>query len=368
MTLDTRVVAAARGVEVRLAVRAGQTLAVLGPNGSGKSTVLATIAGVLRPDDGRTDLDGDTLHDHATRTWVPPRQRGIGLVTQGADLFPAMSVLDNVAFGIRASGARARDARTQALDWLERVGLAGAAHRRPAELSGGQARRATLARTLAARPRALLLDEPFAGVDVEAASRLRTLVADVTRDVTTVIATHDALDAHLLAQEVAVLEHGAIAESGPTRTVLAHPRTDFAARMAGRFVLRGTAGSGTVSLPDGTTIAADTAAVSAGTPAAVALAAGEVHLAHPGERELGHERALRGGREPASPDSTPPGGAPGGDTTVPDVVAWLEPRGDVVRVQGTRTAVDVTPETAATLSPGSPFRVRLSDVPRAYAI
>ena len=338
MTLTAHVVVSTRDVDATVTVPDGHTLAVLGPNGSGKSTVLAAIAGVVSTDGGSTVLGGDRLHDHRTRTWVAPRERGIGLVTQGADLFPAMTVLDNVAFGIRAAGTRARPAREQAHVWLDRVDLTSVADRHPQELSGGQARRATLARALAARPRALLLDEPFAGVDVEAASSLRTLVADVTRDVTTIITTHDALDAHLLAGSVAVLEHGSVAESGPTATVLSRPRTDFAARMAGRFVLRGTVSTGGLELDDGTVVAAETDGVPAGARAAVALAAGDV--------ELATERSV---------------------DTVADVVAWLEPRGDVVRVQGRRTAVDVTPAVAARLAPGAAVQVR-TGLPRAYRL
>ena len=338
MSLEARVAIAHRGVDVTIAVPGGGTLALLGPNGSGKSTLLAAIAGVLRPEAGRVALGGRVLHDlaHGRGAWSPPASRRVGLVTQGDDLFPAMSVLDNVAYGIRPRVPSRASARVEARAWLDRVGLPDLADRRPAQLSGGQARRVTLARALAAGPEALLLDEPFAGVDVDAASSLRTLVAEVTRGVTTVIATHEALDAHLLADEVAVLDAGAVVESGATTEVLRHPRTAFAARMAGRALVRGIVAEGGIMLPDGALVPADASELADGTPALVALGARDTALVDAAHAHLA------------------------------DTVVTLEPRGDLVRVVGRTVALEVTPDECGSLAPGTPLHVRLTHRPLAY--
>ncbi|MFN3867298.1 MAG: ATP-binding cassette domain-containing protein, partial [Demequina sp.] len=136
--LTAHVVAPARGVEATISVEAGRTLALLGHNGSGKSTMLAAIAGIIRPTAGAVTSGGRVLHDlDAPRpVWLSPRERRVALVTQGADLFPTMSVLDNVSFGPRSQGVRGADARAQAASWLARLGLAPVADRAPASLSG----------------------------------------------------------------------------------------------------------------------------------------------------------------------------------------------------------------------------------------
>uniref|UniRef100_UPI0025D83A03 sulfate/molybdate ABC transporter ATP-binding protein n=1 Tax=Demequina sp. TaxID=2050685 RepID=UPI0025D83A03 len=222
---------AARGVDASLEVEAGRTLVLLGPNGSGKSTTLEAIAGIVPLDGGAVTLDGAA---------IGARDRRIGLLSQDDALFPTMSVRDNVAFGPRSRGFSRHDARAQAEGWLARVGLEGTGDRRPADLSGGQARRVAIARALAARPRVLLLDEPFAGLDVVAASTIRSLVAGLLAGVTAVVSTHDALDAHALADHVAVIESGRVVESGIAAEVLTRPRTAFAARMAARVLVNGT--------------------------------------------------------------------------------------------------------------------------------
>ncbi|WP_084103242.1 sulfate/molybdate ABC transporter ATP-binding protein [Demequina sp. NBRC 110056] len=338
MSLEAQVTVASRGVDARLAIDAGSTLALLGPNGSGKSTVLAAIAGTVRPDAGRVALDGLPLHDlDARRTaWTPPRRRGIALVTQGHDLFPALTVLDNVAFGVRARGVRRADARDESQHWLARAGLGDLAERLPRDLSGGQARRVAIVRALASQPRVLLLDEPFAGVDVEAATALRLLVAEAAADVTTVITTHDALDAHLLASEVAVLETGRVVEQGVTAEVLTRPRTRFAAAVAGRVLVAGRAAPGALVTADGLRVPADSSGVPDGSEAVVAVAPAAV----------GMTARTPDSSEPTALTSRAPAGravdtGKAGDGVVHDVVAALEPRGDVVRVRGRLLAADV---------------------------
>lgn len=239
MSLAIDVAVPARGLAARLTVEAGETLAILGPNGSGKSTLLAAVAGTLRPTSGSVRWGGVTLSDAggSLPVWVPPHRRRIALLAQDPALFPHLDVRDNVAFGPRSNGRSRREARAGAMEWLERVGAAALAARRPGTLSGGQAQRVALARALAAEPEVLLLDEPFAALDVEAAPALRRVLSEVLAPVTTMLVTHELLDAVALADTVAVLEAGAVAETGPAAELLARPQTPAAARAAGLNLL-----------------------------------------------------------------------------------------------------------------------------------
>lgn len=245
MTLQLTARLAARDVDLDLQVGAGERVAVVGPNGAGKSTLLSLVAGILRPDTGRAELDGRVLFDRepGQHRWVPPHARGIALLAQDPLLFPHLSVLGNVAFGPRAAGLSRRSARAAAVRWLAEVGAAELADRRPAQLSGGQAQRVAIARALATEPRLLLLDEPMAALDVGAAPLLRRTLRRVLTDRAAVIVTHDLLDAVLLADRVVVLDHGRVVEAGPTAEVIRHPRTPFTARIAGLTMITGTAES-----------------------------------------------------------------------------------------------------------------------------
>ena len=230
-----------RDFEVELGLGATERVAVLGPNGSGKSTLLGLLAGIVRPDAGRAELDGRALFHlgAGARRWVPPHARGVALLAQDPLLFPHLSVLDNVGFGPRAAGQSRAEARGAARRWLDEVDAGELAERKPAHLSGGQAQRVAIARALAAEPRLLLLDEPMAALDVGAAPLLRRVLRRVLTDRTAVIVTHDLLDALLLAQRVIVLDHGRIVESGATAEVIEHPRTPFTARIAGLNLVLG---------------------------------------------------------------------------------------------------------------------------------
>ncbi|MCX6398928.1 MAG: ATP-binding cassette domain-containing protein, partial [Propionibacteriales bacterium] len=184
-----------RGLDVTFEVAEGETVALLGPNGAGKSTTLAVLAGLLRPDTGRVVIDGDEVTGPGR--WVRPHARRTALLAQEAMLFPHLSVLDNVAFGPRSTGAGRREARATAEHWLAEVDAGDLASRRPAQLSGGQSQRVAIARALAADPRLLLLDEPMAALDIDVAPALRQLLRRVLADRTTVIVTHHVLDALL---------------------------------------------------------------------------------------------------------------------------------------------------------------------------
>jgi molybdate transport system ATP-binding protein len=228
-------------LRAKLDVQPGEVVAVLGPNGAGKSTLLSVLSGGLRPDYGRVALAGRVWLDTDRGIRIPTHRRGVGLLTQNALLFPYLSVLDNVAFGPRASGARKPAARRVAERWLSEVDGLDLAARKPGQLSGGQAQRVALARALAAEPELLLLDEPFAALDIDATPAVRGLLHRVLgrQERPTVLVTHDVLDAVVLADRVLVLSNGQVVEQGPTREVLARPRAAFTARIAGLNLIPG---------------------------------------------------------------------------------------------------------------------------------
>jgi len=241
LTMTARVVE--RDLDVDLRIEPGTVVTILGANGAGKSTLLSLIAGLLRPDAGRLDLDGRTLVDTERNLWAPPHRRGVVLLAQEPLLFPHLSAVANVAFGPRSKGTPVRDSRDLALRWLAAVDAAEFADRKPAQLSGGQAQRIAVARALATDPAMLLLDEPMAALDVGVAPALRRLLREVLRGTgrTAVLVTHDILDALSLADRVVVMEDGRIVEDGPASTVLSQPRSAFAARIAGVNLLTGSA-------------------------------------------------------------------------------------------------------------------------------
>lgn len=245
MTLDARVMVR-RGafvLDVRLGVGDGEVVALLGPNGSGKSTLLGALAGLLPVAAGTVSVNGRPLTrvTAGQRMSVPPHARRVGLLGQEPLLFPHLSALQNVAFGARAAHGSRILARRSAERWLEEVGLSGFEERRPAELSGGQQQRVAIARALAAEPDLLLLDEPMASLDVEAASSIRTLLRErlASTGTTTVLVTHDVVDAVVLADRVVILDGGRVVDDGSASDVLGRPVHGFAASLAGLNLLAG---------------------------------------------------------------------------------------------------------------------------------
>lgn len=237
-----------------LAVGDGEVVAVLGPNGAGKSTALRAIAGLRPLDAGRVELDGTTLDDPAGGVFVPVGDRPIGFVFQHHLLFPRMTALDNIAFGLRARGRSKADARLAAAGWLERLGLADRAASKPAALSGGQAQRVALARALATEPRLLLLDEPLAALDASTRlavrSELRRHLASFAG--ARLLVTHDPVDAVVLADRLVILEHGRVTQTGTPAQVTARPASRYVAELVGLNLVHGEATSEwTVRLPSG---------------------------------------------------------------------------------------------------------------------
>ncbi|EXG79701.1 ABC transporter ATP-binding protein [Cryptosporangium arvum] len=234
-------------LDVAFTAEPGQVLGVIGPNGAGKTTLLRALAGLTPLTGGRIELAGRRLDD------VPVEDRKVGVVFQDYLLFPHLSALENVAYGLRVRGVRKAEARAAAHEWLDRFGLAGHAGKRPGGLSGGQAQRVALARALAVDPDLLLLDEPLSALDAGTRLRLRT---DLRTHLTSyrgpsLVITHDPIEAMILADRLVVLEGGRIVQEGSATEVTRRPATDYVARLVGLNLYRGTAADGHATLDAG---------------------------------------------------------------------------------------------------------------------
>jgi molybdate transport system ATP-binding protein len=240
-------------LDALITVQAGEVVALLGPNGAGKSTVLRALAGLLRLDGGQVLLDGTVLEDPARRIRVPPEKRPIGLMFQDYLLFPHLTAVENVAFGLRARGTDRKEARQKATAALERLGLEAITTARPGAMSGGQQQRVAMARALVTQPRLLLLDEPLAALDVSTKNNLRRYLRTVLREshAASVLVTHDLLDAVALADRMVVIENGGIVQAGTPAEVTARPRSQYVADLVGMNLLRGTASGNTIELDGG---------------------------------------------------------------------------------------------------------------------
>jgi molybdate transport system ATP-binding protein len=231
MSLAVDVTVSREAFDVRAAfeVPDGRVLGVVGPNGAGKSSILAAIAGLVDAT-GTIQLGATDLHAR------PAERRGIGVVFQDFLLFPHLTVRDNVAFAARVRGGGRRAARAKADPWLTRFDLTELAQRHPDALSGGQAQRVALARALAAEPAVLLLDEPMASLDVEIRAEMRAWLAQHLRGFggPAIVVTHDREDAAALADEVLVVERGAIVQRGTLAELAAAPATPWVERFAAR--------------------------------------------------------------------------------------------------------------------------------------
>ncbi len=313
-------------MDLSLDVAAGQVLAVLGPNGAGKSTLLRVLAGLTAPEGGRVRLDGQLLDDPAAGVRVPPHRRRIGMVFQDHLLFPHLSAVDNVAFGLRARGESRQAARAAAAGWVARMDLSSHAAAKPRSLSGGQAQRIALARALAGAPHLLLLDEPLSALDartkLDVRADLRHHLADYPG--ATVLVTHDPVDAMALANRLVVVEAGRVVQVGTPVEVSRRPRTDYVARLVGLSLLSGTARGRSVMLDGG---AAVQVAEPVTGPVFVAIRPGSVGLYR------------------ARPDGSP-------RNVWPVTVAGVTPYGETLRIDldgEVPLTADVTPEAAAEL-------------------
>jgi spermidine/putrescine ABC transporter ATP-binding subunit len=216
--------------DLSLDVQPGEFVCLLGPSGCGKTTTMRIIAGFVAPDAGCVLINGEDVSGRH------PNRRDIGMVYQSYALFPHMTVVDNVAFGLRMRRVP-RDATVERVRRvLELVGLGGLGGRRPAQLSGGQQQRVALARAMVIEPTVLLLDEPLSNLDAKLRKRMQVELKTLQRTVgiTTIHVTHDQEEALTLADRVAIMHHGRLEQSGTPRDVYARPRSVFVADFLGK--------------------------------------------------------------------------------------------------------------------------------------
>ena len=217
-----------------VAFRAGRRpLAILGASGSGKSMTLGAIAGIVRPQRGRVALNDRVLFDSENGINLPSRKRKVGFLLQDYALFPHMTVVENIAFGL-GSGTDGT-ARRRVEEQIERMGLEGLERRLPRELSGGERQRVALARALATEPEALLLDEPLSALDVHLRSRIERLLFDALGSFSGVslYVTHNLEEAYRISEEIVVIAEGKRVAFGPKEEIFRRPRKYVVAQVTG---------------------------------------------------------------------------------------------------------------------------------------
>ncbi|HXY81360.1 MAG TPA: ABC transporter ATP-binding protein [Gaiellaceae bacterium] len=212
-----------------LDIAEGEFFTLLGPSGSGKTTTLRVIAGFERPDAGRVELAGTDV------TQTAPSERDVNTVFQDYALFPHMSVLENVEYGLRVKGVGRRERRARATEVLERVRLPHVGGRRPVQLSGGQRQRVALARAIVNSPSVLLLDEPLGALDLKLRQEMQVFLKELQRElgITFVYVTHDQEEALTMSDRLAVFNDGRIEQIGTPADVYEHPGTEFVAGFVG---------------------------------------------------------------------------------------------------------------------------------------
>jgi molybdate transport system ATP-binding protein len=211
-----------------------EPMALIGPNGSGKTSLLLAILGLLKLERGRIVLGDEVLVDKDHGIDRPTEERHLAYLPQDFGLFPHLTAIENVAFALACSSLpmNRKERRAQAMTWLDRFGLGSLANRNPAQLSGGERQRIALARALASSPKAILLDEPTASLDIEARVEVRAFLAESIRSLglPTILVTHDIMDVEALAGRVAVLEKGRVAGCGLPADIRKSPPTTFASK------------------------------------------------------------------------------------------------------------------------------------------
>jgi molybdate transport system ATP-binding protein len=255
MTLEADIHSAVDGfaLDLELSIAGGEVVALLGPNGAGKTSTIRALAGLLPLRGGRVLLNDRVLEDVSAHVRLAPERRPISVVFQDYLLFPHLSVLENVAFGLRSRGVAKPAAQRKAQEWLERVGLAAFAQQKPGALSGGQAQRVALARAMAPQPALLLLDEPMAALDASTRVELRR---ELRRELESfdgirLLVTHDPLEAMALADRLVVVEQGRLLQSGSPMEVTQRPRSRYVADLVGVNLFHGEAGGHVVALAEG---------------------------------------------------------------------------------------------------------------------
>jgi ABC-type Fe3+/spermidine/putrescine transport system ATPase subunit len=214
--------------DVSFSLSAGEHTAILGSSGSGKSTVLRLLAGLETPSSGRLLLDAREIST-PDRLLMPPHRRGVALVFQDLALWPNLSVRENVRLGLSGTSITARQSAERVHETLALCGIEALAGRLPGQLSGGQQQRVALARAIALRPRFLLLDEPFSGIDMVTKSRLLDEIGCIAtrQDLTVVLVSHDPWEATVLCRRAIVFEHGRLQEQGPLHDLVQTPKSEI---------------------------------------------------------------------------------------------------------------------------------------------
>lgn len=215
--------------DVNVSLGKGEIFALVGPSGSGKSTILRMVAGFERPDQGEIDLSGEVIS--SARVFLPPERRRVGIVFQDYALFPHLTVMENVMFGLRGQS----DGKKRASDLIEQVGLRGLEQRYPSQLSGGQQQRVALARSLAPEPKILLLDEPFSNLDPQLRSSVCEDVRALLKEkgITTLFVTHDEHEALFIADRMGIVYEGGLIQVGTPAQVFQKPVSKFVATFLG---------------------------------------------------------------------------------------------------------------------------------------
>jgi iron(III) transport system ATP-binding protein len=219
--------------DVRLDVRPGEFLTLLGPSGCGKTTTLRMVAGFEQPDEGRILFDGQDV------TGRPADERNIGFVFQNYALFPHLSVLENVAYGLRVRKRPEAEIARRVAEVLALVGLAGFEQQFSSQLSGGEQQRVALARAIVIEPTVLLFDEPLSNLDAKLRVQMRQEIRDLQRrlGITTIYVTHDQEEAMAVSDRIAVMNLGSVVQEGSATELYHRPRTEFVARFIGRVNL-----------------------------------------------------------------------------------------------------------------------------------
>ena len=215
--------------DLNLSIQPGQLVTLLGPSGCGKTTTLRMLAGLEAPTKGQILIGGQDV------TLLPPNRRDVTMVFQSYALFPHMSVIANIAYGLEAEGMKAAEARAAAGKGLELVGLSGLGDRLPSELSGGQQQRVAVARALVLEPQVLLLDEPLSNLDARLRRRVRTEIRELQQRLgfTAVYVTHDQEEALAVSDRIVVMKAGVIAQDGTPRELYESPASEFIADFIG---------------------------------------------------------------------------------------------------------------------------------------
>ncbi len=274
--------------DVSLSVRVGEVVCLLGPSGCGKSTLLRIAASLEELQQGRVLIDGRDMRTRSGRP-VPPERRSVGLMFQDSALFPHLSVLDNVAFGLDRLPTRRR--KTRAMEMLDQLGMAEYAERFPHRLSGGQQQRVALARALAPEPRLMLLDEPFSALDARLRGRIRDDTLHLLKEAGagTLLVTHDPEEAMFMADRIALMRDGRILQTGTPVELYCNPASPFVASFFGDVNrLEGTVRDGRVETAIGSF---DAGGLPDATPACVLIRPEAIGVRVTGPADRAHVRS-----------------------------------------------------------------------------